>query len=183
MLKLPASPRVVVVGTSCSGKTTFSRALASALHVALVELDELHWLPGWREKPRSEFSRLVAHAAAGTSWVVDGNYLAVSDILWPRANLVIWLNYSLALVLWRGIVRSIKRSLCRETLWHGNQESFRRSFLSKESILLWIITTHKLRVRQFNELRASAKYPNIAWLEFRYPAHAKRWLSEVSRTA
>ena len=66
MQTLPTNPRVVVIGTSAVGKTTFACALATASHVPFVELDELHWSPGWRENSRSEFSRLVAEVAAGS---------------------------------------------------------------------------------------------------------------------
>jgi len=183
MQPLPIDPRVVVVGTSAAGKTTFARALATALQVPFVELDELHWSPGWREKSRSEFSRLVAEAAAGSMWVADGNYRTVRDILWPRANLVVWLNYGFALTLWRGFRRSVQRCFSGEVLWHGNRESLHRVFLSRESILVWIITTHKRRRRQFSELRASAKYPNVVWVEFREPSEAQTWLAEVGCAA
>jgi adenylate kinase family enzyme len=39
--------RVVVIGTSCVGKTTFARSLAHVLSCPHVELDALHWQPNW----------------------------------------------------------------------------------------------------------------------------------------
>jgi len=43
--------RINVVGTSGSGKTTVARRAAEALGVPFVELDALHWEPGWQEAP------------------------------------------------------------------------------------------------------------------------------------
>ena len=43
--------RVVVIGASCSGKTTFTRRLAEILDYPLTELDRLHWLPDWKPRP------------------------------------------------------------------------------------------------------------------------------------
>ena len=180
MRALPQDPRVVVIGTSSAGKTTFARELAGTLSVPLVELDELHWAPNWEHKPKSEFVRLLESAVSGESWVADGNYGFVRDVLWPRANVIIWLNYSLPVIFWRGLRRSIQRSVSGAELWHGNRESFRRTFLSRESILLWIVTTYKRRQQEFMELRESKSYTNLKWIEFRLPSEASLWLSRAA---
>jgi len=178
-LDVPTEPRVVVVGTSSAGKSFLAARLAAKLRVPHVELDQLFWGPGWQPKPADEFARLVAESTRGPSWVADGNYSPVREVLWPRANVIIWLNYSFALVLWRGIKRSVGRSLRRSELWHGNRESLRRTFLSRDSILLWIVSTYHRRQREFDELRASRAYPDAAWLEFRHPRQADKWLAGV----
>ena len=56
--------RVVVVGCSGSGKTTFARQLARLLGSPHIELDALHWLPNWVPRPTNEFRALVAQAVA-----------------------------------------------------------------------------------------------------------------------
>ena len=179
MVSLPRAPRIVVVGTSGVGKSTFARTLAAHARLPYVELDELHWAPDWREKATPEFARLVDAATKGPSWVVDGNYGVIRDLLWPRANLVVWLNYGFARTLWRGLRRSLERLWRRTELWHGNRESWRITFFSKHSILLWIITTHARRRREFAALRASGTYAQIEWLEFKRPADAERWLNQL----
>ena len=93
--------RVVVVGTSCSGKTTLARQLSRVLGAPHVELDGIHWMPGWQLRPVDEVRRMVGEAAAAERWVMDGNYSAVRDIVWGRATAVVWLNYPFRVVLWR----------------------------------------------------------------------------------
>src|SRR5262245_40275576 len=51
--------RVVVVGTSCSGKTTFAKELARKLNKKHVEIDAIYWLPDWTGRPEDDFRRLV----------------------------------------------------------------------------------------------------------------------------
>src|SRR5512138_642964 len=160
---LPHDPRVVVVGTSSVGKSTFARALAARAALPYVELDELYWSAGWRTKSTEEFARLVDSGTRSQTWVVDGNYSVVRELLWPRANVIVWLNYGFARTLWRGLRRSIARMIRGTELWHGNRESFRMTFFSKESILLWIVTTHAQRRRDYPVLRASGRYPHLAW--------------------
>jgi adenylate kinase family enzyme len=84
--------RVAVVGTSCSGKTTFAAALADQQQAAHIELDALHWRPGWVEAPLTAFRSDVAAAVAAERWVCDGNYGKVRDLVLGRATAVIWLN-------------------------------------------------------------------------------------------
>jgi adenylate kinase family enzyme len=180
-LHLPDSPRVVVVGTSASGKTTFAARLAASLGVPRVELDELFWGPDWQSKPAAEFVRLTEQATAGGRWVVDGNYAIARECIWPRANTIVWLNYGMPRVLWQGLRRTVGRAVSGAELWHGNRESFRRAFLSKDSILLWIVTTHRRRTREFAQLRRSNRYPHLTWLEFRRPDQAEGWLAGLHR--
>jgi len=51
--------RVVVVGTSGSGKTTIARRLAALLGVRHIELDSLHWERGWVEAHPENLRRRV----------------------------------------------------------------------------------------------------------------------------
>ncbi len=72
--------RIVIVGTTCSGKTTFARKIASSLSVNHIELDQLHWRENWKEAPLQEFRSAVDEATNRQSWVADGNYGKVRDI-------------------------------------------------------------------------------------------------------
>src|SRR5438132_1981195 len=103
-----AMRRVVVGGTSASGKTTLASRLAGRLGVPHVELDALHWEAGWIEAPNELFRARTQEALSGNCWVVDGNYSVVRDIVWGRADTVIFLDYPLIVILGR---------LLRRTLW------------------------------------------------------------------
>jgi adenylate kinase family enzyme len=169
--------RVVVVGSSCSGKTTFARELAAVLGSPHVELDALHWGPGWVPRPESEFARLTDAATAAPRWVVDGNYHIVREIVWPRATSIVWLNLDFATVFARAFRRTLRRSLSAEKLYAGNVESLRRAFLSRESILLWILQTYDRRRREFRSLKHGAR--NLQWFEFRRQSEASAFLQNI----
>jgi len=91
----PPTPgqRISVVGTSGSGKTTVGRAIADRLGIPFIELDALAWLPGWVNRPLAELRELVDERTRGPMWVVDGNYSKVRDLVWGRADTVVWLDY------------------------------------------------------------------------------------------
>src|SRR5438132_8383373 len=89
--------RVVVVGTSGSGKTTLAREIARRLSLPHVELDAVHWGPGWTEPPVELFRQRTQEALQGDRWVADGNYGKVRDLVWGRAEMLVWLDYALPL--------------------------------------------------------------------------------------
>src|SRR5258707_9298493 len=88
--------RVVVFGTSGSGKTTPARRLAAALDLPCVELDAINWQPGWRSLSAIDPDRFVGRVDAATAaenWGADGNYAKVRELLWSRATHLVWLDY------------------------------------------------------------------------------------------
>lgn len=169
--------RVVVVGTSCSGKTTLAASIARIRGCRHVELDALHWLPDWVERPTEQFRELTRDAIAPQQWTVDGNYSRVRDLVWPRATHVIWLNYSFPVVFWRALRRTLRRLVTREELYSGNRESVRLSFLDRESILLWVIRSHRARRRHYRELCTRENFPHIEFIELRRPRESDALLS------
>jgi adenylate kinase family enzyme len=172
--------RISVVGTCGSGKTTVARALADRLGLIHVELDALSWGPKWTERPDDEFRAAVVAAASGDRWVIDGNYSKCRDLVWARADSVVWLDYSFPRVFWRLLRRTFRRALRREELWHGNRESLRRSFLSCDSILLWAIKTHRRRQRNYPAILARPEYRHLRVVRLRSPRAATAWLAGVS---
>ncbi len=174
--------RYVVVGTSGSGKSTFARTAAEALGVPHVELDELFWAENWTPRPTEEFANSVGQASLQERWVIDGNYTVVRAVLWPRATHIVWLNFSLPIVFSRVLLRTIKRTLFGQRLWHGNRESIRKAFFSRESILLWSLTTFAKNREKYAKLREQPEFAHLSWVELTSPSQARLFLSRLGRT-
>lgn len=170
--------RIVIIGTSGSGKTTLAKQIAAKLGITHVEIDALHWEKDWYSTPKDILREKVKNALSGDTWVADGNYSLVRDIMWERADTLIWLDYSFPLTLWRIIKRTFKRVFTRQELWNGNRETFRNSFLSKESLILWVITTHKRRRKDLPLLLAKPENAAKTQLRFSNPKATKKWLKK-----
>ena len=170
--------RVSVVGTLGSGKTTFARKTSNIIKVPHIELDGLHWEQNWVEAPDGLFRERVRSSLQGDSWVVDGNYHQVRDIVWSRANTVVWLDYPFKIIMGRLAKRTLRRILTRETLWNGNREHFRNLF-SKDSVFLWAIKTYRRRRRQYPELLRRPENSHLTLVRLRSPKEASQFLSKL----
>jgi adenylate kinase family enzyme len=142
--------RVAVFGTTGSGKSTLAERLAARHGLRLVELDALFWGPDWQPAPLELFRHRVEREIRDGDWIVVGNYGQVRDLVWRQADTLIWLDLPFALVMWRLLRRTLRRVWSREELWGtGNRETFRNAFLSRDSILLWAIKTHRRNRQRF----------------------------------
>ena len=172
--------RIVVVGASGSGKTTFAAALAARLGVPHVELDALHWGPRWTPAPPETLRARAAAATAAPAWVVDGNYGALRDLTWGRADALVWLDYPLPVVVARLVRRTLTRMWRREELWGtGNREEWGNVFFARNSLLRWAVGQHRRQRRRYPALLAG-EFARLPKHRFRSPAAAARWLQAIA---
>jgi adenylate kinase family enzyme len=143
--------RIVIVGTTGAGKSTLAKRLVDRLGLEFIELDALHWEPNWKEASVEDFRVRADEATSAEGWVVAGNYRQVRDIVWSRADTLVWLDYSLPRALWRLTRRTVGRAVTREVLWNGNRESFwaHFKFWSEESAYYWLFKGYGRRRREF----------------------------------
>lgn len=171
--------RIVVVGTPGSGKTTVARRFALKLGIPHVELDALHWEPNWVEAPLEVFRQRVSEAVGESRWVVDGNYSMVRDLVWDRADTVVWLDYSFTLVFWRILVRTIRRLLTKEELWNGNRERL-SSLIGGDSMPYWVIKTYPKQKREYPKIFSQPEYSHIKFIRHRKPKETEAWLENLT---
>ena len=177
----PALRRVHVVGTSGSGKTELARRLSGILGAPHVELDDLHWLPGWRERPRDEFREIVAGIVAQERWIIAGNYeTRAQDLTFPRATAIVWLDYGFALTFRRAVKRTFRRLVNGDTCCNGNRETIRRALFSRNSILLWVIQTHGRKRRDYPARLAGPECAHLRVFVFRTPAQTEAWVAGLA---
>jgi adenylate kinase family enzyme len=169
------SMRIVVVGTSGAGKTTMAKSLAVKLDLPCVELDRVHWQPNWEaltETDPAEFVRRVNAAITADSWVCDGNYSIVRDLIWRRATHLVWLDYGRWLIMYRVLKRSIARAFDQRELWAGNKEDWRH-WMRPSHPIRWAWSTWKERRLRFEHLLDAVEYSHLIVLRLRTPREAR----------
>jgi len=148
--------RIAVIGTSGAGKSTFSARLAHAVSSPHIELDAINWGPNWRDLNTHEpqtFRSRVADALSAPGWVCDGNYSVVRDLIFDRANGLVWLDPPKTTVMRQVIARSWIRALSGDELWPGtgNREAFSR-WLRKDHPIRWAYDTYEGRRDRYQKM-------------------------------
>jgi adenylate kinase family enzyme len=172
--------RVSVVGNSGSGKTTLAAALAARLGVPHLELDSVFHQPNWEPLPAAEFRARVGEFAAGPGWVADGNYSAVQDLLWQRADTVVWLDLPRLVVMRQLYWRTLCRLLARTELWNGNTEPWSNLWRvdPEQSILAWAWTRHRVYRQRYLQESADPANAQLHFIRLRTPAAVTRFLRQ-----
>ena len=174
----PPMDRIRVVGSAGSGKTTTATAIAARLGIPFLELDSVHWLPGWQERDAEDFrARVLDFASSHPRWVIEGNYDGrLGPVIDHLVDTFIWLDLPRWRVIPALVMRTVRRSLTREELWGmGNRENL-RGLLNRdptENIVLWSWTQHHVKRERYTARAESGEH---RWIRLRSRREVKHFL-------
>ena len=169
--------RIAFTGISCSGKSTTARRLAAQLGLPYIELDELNHGPAWTEVSADELRARVeeALAAAPEGWVVEPTYTSkLGELVYERADTLVWLDLPLGFCLRRIWLRTWRRILRREELWHGNRETVRNAFFVRDSLFRGAVRAHRRNPVVIPE--RAARHPQLRLVRLRSAEEVEGWL-------
>jgi adenylate kinase family enzyme len=169
--------RILVYGVTGSGKSTAAARLAALSGLPLHLVDELTWLPGWVAVEPDVQREIFAAIAATDAWVLDTAYASWRDLVLPRTQLVVGLDYPRWRSLGRLVRRTATRLVDRQPICNGNVETLRGA-LSRDSIIVWHFRSF---ARKRDRMRAWAASEDVPILLFRRPAELERWLAVLER--
>lgn len=173
--------RILILGRTGSGKTTLARDLADSIGVPHVELDALYFGPNFSTVPLSVLRERTSAAIAGDRWVTDGNKSAVRDLVWPRADTVIWLDYPWAVSFWRLGKRALWRTsvLTAQAAERGGKAGLPRQFLSAAKGVLTALRSHMGQRREYRRMFTEQENLHLVVLRLPSPRATRRWLARV----
>ncbi len=140
--QLLTARRIAVLGVTGSGKSTAVRELAEAVGGLAVDADnDIRWADAavhgaWAIRPDDEQRAIAAELAAGETWVVAAVPEIVEDVIVPRLDLTVTLDYPPALTLARLLRRTARRIVTGERICNGNRETLAEA-LGPDSIMRW----------------------------------------------
>lgn len=178
IMNMDGTTKILIVGTSCTGKTTLGKKLSSLLQIPYYDLDDFHWLPNWVEKDDAIFIEDIKKEILPTKrWIVGGGYTTlVKDLLWTEVDIIIWLDFSLALILTRFLKRTFRRILFKGECCNGNYETIYNSFVAKDNLFFWILRHYHNRKLKFNDWRTN-EFKDKHWVVLKSAKEEKSFAS------
>lgn len=175
-----APSRVLFYGVTGSGKSSAARAYAQATGLPEFSADDdIGWLPGWQQRTVEEQRDLAAAIAAQDRWVLDSAYGVWRDVVLPRAELVVGLDYPRWLSLARLVRRTLRRAVTREPVCNGNQETLARIFI-QDSIIRWHFRSFARKRQVMRGLQSEPGMPPA--ILFSHPRQLDAWLAQLPAT-
>jgi adenylate kinase family enzyme len=171
-----AARRILVYGVTGSGKSTAAARISATTGLPLTLADELAWQPGWALVDEQVQRELFARVAAAERWVLDTAYATWLDLVLPRVDLVVALDYPRWFSLQRLLRRTFARAIDKRAICNGNSESW-RGVVSRESIIAWHFRSFPRKRRRMRGWAAAAEGPPV--LIVRRPRDLERWLRRL----
>lgn len=139
----PMPHRIVIMGNGGSGKTWLAKRLAARFGLEAVHLDDVYWQPGRYGVARDKGIVIdeVKQLTEGDSWLMEGVYGWLVDVLLPRANLFFWLDL--------GEDECVANVRTRGIQGGESQESF-------EGLVKWV-SEYRIRKNNWNSFEGHQK--------------------------
>ncbi len=159
--------------------------MARALGAPHIELDGIFHQPGWTPLDDDAFLARVNEATEPTRWVVDGNYSTVRDLVWDKADTVVWFDLPYVTVMARTIRRTVRRTVTRQELWNGNREPWSNlwSFNPEKSIVAWAATRHGVYRRRYTAAEDDPRWAGLRFVRLRSQRGADAFLAGLTTAA
>jgi adenylate kinase family enzyme len=168
--------RILVMGSSGSGKSTFARRLSAITGIPIVSIDALFWKPGWVASDRAELRARLAEATRQPRWIMDGNYTSADGELRREvSDTVIWFDLPRSTCM-LGILTRIATSYgrVRPEMAEGCPEKIDFEFFR----YVW---TYRQKQRPTLLAFFEGLRPDQTFITFTGRAQADRYLSDLAR--
>ena len=84
--------KIIVLGNSGSGKSTFTTILANKLHIDFLHLDPFVYKYSWDKPEYKEMEEKVEKLLLKDSWIIDGNFLYNAQSRFKECDSIVFLD-------------------------------------------------------------------------------------------
>ena len=123
--------KILIIGSSGAGKSTFARRLSTKTNIDVVHLDKLYWKPNWvGTTDANEWKEKIDNVLVGDSWIIDGNYSGTLERRLQSCDTVFFLDMPRLICMWRILKRFVlNRGKSRPDITEGCNEQLTWEFI------------------------------------------------------
>ena len=163
--------KIIVLGCSGSGKSTFAKRLHACTGLPLIHLDNIWWKPDRTHISRDEFDQQLTVLLQGGKWIIDGDYSRTYEARFRACDTIIFLDYSEKECM-NGIMDRVGKSRT-DIPWVERQ-------IDPELVEL---VRHYSRDNRPILYSLMEKYPEKQALIFKTRAQADEWLEKINTSS
>lgn len=168
--------RIIVLGNTGSGKSTFSASLAKKINIECLHLDTIVYKHDWQEKENEEINNKIESFISKDSWIIDGNFLKRGLDRFYKADTIFFLDINRLTCFfsvikryfkYKGKHRDSRSDLCDEKLTKSYLKWAISGFYknSRKKILSIIENNKDKNIIIFKNRRQIKKYlEDIKWI-------------------
>ena len=164
--------KVLVIGCSGVGKSTFAKCLSQQTGLPYVATDPFYWEADWQLATTENVVKRVEQVTLQDAWILDGNFDAQRDLVWQRADTIIWLDYPLSQVAFQVTKRNLGLWLNQKSTWSGNRMTWARAW----SGIRHALKSHSLKRENYPLLLNDVSHLQV--FHFKRSEEATNWLKE-----
>ena len=162
---------MMVVGVSASGKSTFTRKLAAVTHLPPIFVDTIFWKSGWAYIGDEAAAKEMEKLSQAKKWIIEGYVIPeIKEVLFGRADTIIFLEYSRLLTVFRYIKRWFDHRKEPRPELNGNTEILRFRMIKR----IW----QKQEVESLNVLLDREEFRDKV-VRLHSPKEAEIFLAEI----
>ena len=168
--------KIAIIGYSGAGKSTLARQLGTYYQIPVLHLDQVNFLPGWKDRELSDSRHSIAAFMKQPSWVIDGNWKKfLQERRLKEADQILFLNFPRFYCLLQVIKRYRKYKGCtRPDMGDGCTEKLDAAFIRW---ILWEGRTQKHRLHYQNIIQ---QYPGKVKI-FKRRRQVKQFLDRLEK--
>lgn len=162
--------RILIIGTSGSGKSTLAQRVSTSLCLPYFPSDPFYWEAEWKPASPEQVKKKLMGVLDHEAWVLDGNFDNQRELLWKYADCIVWLDYSLPVILSQVIRRNLGWGISRKITWSENRMNLSRAWSGIRHTIRSYPEKRKLYPQYLSEVspvmihRFRTHYETEAWL-------------------
>lgn len=170
--------KIAVFGPPASGKSTLAKQLSLELGFPHTDLDDILFTPTGT-LPLAEFRRQASEITRGRAWVVEGNFSKLADVVWHRADVLVWLDFPLLLIIRRIVRRSLRQLTGREDSAQAKRLTWRKAFFGRRSLLRTAIRKYRKNRPRYTKQVAETASLGVQVVRLHNTKGVNDWMNEL----